>query len=138
MFYVDTSVLVAALTKEVATARTQAWLEAHSAGDLAISDWVITEVSAALSIKLRVGQPDPSARARALAVFARIGVDSFPVLKTSGVTFGTAASFADQYQFWLRAGDALHLAIAAEQGATVVMLDRRMVDPHWLLVSAHL
>ncbi len=53
--YVDTSVLVAALTHESRTGEMQEWLAAQPVGGLAISDWVMTEFSAALSVKLRTG-----------------------------------------------------------------------------------
>lgn len=42
MFYVDTSVLVAALTRESRTAEAQDWLATQPAGQLAVSDWVLT------------------------------------------------------------------------------------------------
>ena len=44
--YIDTSVLVAALTAEVATAKVTAWLEAQGEADsLWTCDWVETEIA---------------------------------------------------------------------------------------------
>jgi hypothetical protein len=55
--YLDTPVLLAALTNERETARMQNWLAQQTQGDLVVSEWVATEFSAALSVKLRTGQP---------------------------------------------------------------------------------
>ena len=95
---------------------------------IAISDWVITEFSAALSMKLRSGQIKATHRADALAMLTRLSVDSFTILLISGLQFRTAARFADQHALGLRAGDALHLAICADHGATLCTLDRRLSD----------
>jgi uncharacterized protein len=92
--------------------------------DLAISDWVVTEFSAALSIKLRTGQIEVSHRADALAAFARLRADSFVVL--SGQHFRSATRLADQHSLGLRAGDTLHFAICVDRGATICTLDRRL------------
>jgi predicted nucleic acid-binding protein len=116
------------LTNEAETGRVQAWLAEQAADGIAISDWVTTEFSSALSIKLRSGQIEPVHRADALAMFTRLSADSFAVLPVSGLQFRTAARFADQYALGLRAGDALHLAICADHGATLCTLDRRLSE----------
>lgn len=126
--YLDTSVLVAASTREVKTARVQAWLGEQTRDRLMISDWVITEFSSALSIKLRKGQIETSHRADALATLSRLADESFAILPVSGSQFRTAARFADNYALGLRAGDALHLAICADHGATLCTLDRRLSE----------
>ena len=126
--HLDTSLLAAALTNEAETERMQAWLGAQAAGSLIISEWVATEFSAALSIKLRTGQIEEVHRADALAMFAQMRADSFTPLPISAVEFRTAAHFADQYGLGLRAGDALHLAVCANNGATLCTLDRRLSE----------
>lgn len=126
MRYVDTSILVAALLNEVHTDVAQHWLSQQSAGRLVISDWVITEFSAALSVKLRNGQIEQMHRSEALALFTRLTAEAFETLPASRSDFRTAARFADQYLTGLRAGDALHLAIAANHGASLHTLDKRL------------
>jgi predicted nucleic acid-binding protein len=128
MIYVDTSILVAALTREAETARMQAWLAAQPADMLATSLWVAAEFSAALAAKVRARALRPAHRARAMAAFTVLGEESFILLGVAATTFRTAARFADQAQLGLRAGDALHLAICAEHGAELCTLDRRLSE----------
>lgn len=118
MRYVDTSLLVAALLNEKGTPAAQRWLSEQPAGELAISDWVITEFSAALSMKLRTGELQPPHRVEA----------SLHVLPVSRLDFQTAARYSDQYLTGLRAGDALHLAIASNYGASLHTLDKRLAE----------
>lgn len=126
-FYLDTSLLVSALTHEVDSAQVLDWLDDQTTG-LVVSDWVIAEFSAALSIKLRTRQIDVAQRAAALASFSRVCSDSATVLEVSRENFRSAARLAADYPSGLRAGDALHLAICAEHGSTLCTLDRRLCE----------
>jgi predicted nucleic acid-binding protein len=128
MLYLDTSLLVAALTNEAETERMQRWLGRQQPDDLAISDWVKTEFSSALSIKLRAGHIGVAHRADVLATFTRLNTESFTVVPVSRLQFRTAARFVEQHMLGLRAGDALHLAICADHGATLCTLDRRLSE----------
>lgn len=120
--------LVSALTLEVATDRAQRWLAQQEPENLAISHWTVTEFSSALSIKLRTGQIDEATRAASLSAFAGYAKNTLTILPVPIQAFQAAAQFADQYKLGIKSSDALHLAIAAEFGATIVTLDKRFCN----------
>lgn len=126
MRYLDTSLVVAALTREARSPEAAEWLAIQPVGSVVISDWVITEFSAALSLKVRTGQLQSSERWAALTTFDRFTEEALEVLPVSRRSFITAAAFANRPDVAVRAGDVLHLALAAEHGAEIITLDRRL------------
>src|SRR5580704_18581998 len=96
MLYVDTSVIVSALTNEADTGLSQIWLTRQETSELTISDWTTTEFASALSIKLRTGDLGADHRAAALSAFTRLCVESLRTLPVEREDFRAAARFADQ------------------------------------------
>lgn len=73
-------------------------------------------------------------RADVLVSFTRVVTESYLVIPVIGIHFQIASRFADQHALGRGAGDALHLAIATDQGAAVCTLDRQLTnrDRHWV------
>jgi hypothetical protein len=63
-----------------------------------------------------------------LAKFERLLIEAFKIAPITSLHFRTAARFADQSGTGLRASDALHLAIASEQGASIGTLDEILAN----------
>ena len=128
MLYLDTSILIAALVPEASSDRIASWLIPAEAGTLHISGWTLAEVSSALALKVRIKALSLEERADALARFVQLVEQSFTLVKVADSHFETAARFCDNAELNLRAGDALHLAIASTQGMTLATLDRSMAE----------
>ena len=126
--YLDTSLLVSAFTREAATGRVQSWLGRQEARDLVISDWVVTEFSSALSVKLRMKHLNLEQRANAMSLFTGPKERSLTVVAVKREHFMAAARFAEDHGLGLQAGDALHISVAADRGARICTLDKRLAD----------
>jgi len=127
MRYLDTSLLVPLFVREPKSPAVGAWLAGIGTGELAVSEWGATEFSSAASIKTRTGQIDEAARAHMQAEFlAFIHARVRRIIPVLSADFRRAADLCDRWQLGLRAGDALHLAIAERHDLTVCTLDRGM------------
>ena len=124
--YLDTSVIVSLITGEASAVRIRQWLRSRGNQELWISHWVTSEVSSALSLKLRTGQITQADRSAALRAYGIMVAESLVTLDVPSAAFSNAARLADHHLLGLRAGDALHLAIALQHGAELVTLDQRL------------
>jgi predicted nucleic acid-binding protein len=124
--YCDTSLIIASMTREAHSPAVWQWLGTQSERRLYVSDWSDTEVSSALSLKVRTEQISAANRIQLMEAWrASIGT-SYEQLDVSPENFTTAARFIERYELGLRAADALHLAIAQSHGLAMATLDIRL------------
>ena len=126
MIYVDTSALVPAFIREPKSDAVLAWLET-SGQRLVVSEWSITEFSSAAAIKVRTGEIAPALAKRARARFLDFAERHCSIAVPQRAEFRRAAELAGDVSLKLRAGDALHLAIAeASKAEGILCLDETM------------
>jgi predicted nucleic acid-binding protein len=95
---------------------------------LIISDWVATEFAAALSVKPRTAAIDEPVRTAIADQFKMPRQQVLQTVPISSSHFHMAAHFARHIQPGPRAGDALHVAIAAGAGAAIRTTDKRLAS----------
>lgn len=123
--YLDTSIVVAAITSELLTPAVQGWLR-RLATEAVISDWVVAETPSALSMKVRSGALAADQRDVATTEFDRWCAGILRIIPAWRADFHTAGCCAARAELNLRAGDALHLAVAGTELLAVATLARRI------------
>lgn len=123
MIYIDSSVIVSAITPEIDTDGVVSWIGRQGADDLFISEWVVTEVMSALALKVRSGQISEDVRALARTGFRAMRDQGLHMLEVDETHFRHATILINSCPVKLRAADALHLAIADRHGVAVCTLD---------------
>ena len=128
MIYLDTSVVVALLTPEDRSPQALDWF-ALCRGPLISSDWLITETHSALGIKQRHHGISPHARQAAGEQFERLLQGGVELRSLDRGRFRQAADLLQDPALGLRAGDALHLAVALHSRCNrLASFDGRMLQ----------
>ena len=127
MIYVDTSALVPVFIREPKSEAVIGWIE--SSGErLAISEWSLVEFASAAAIKVRAGQATANLVKQATARVYQFAQKHCTVAVPGRAEFHRAAKLAGDETLKLRAGDALHLAIASSLSAQgILCLDDAMI-----------
>ena len=128
MIYIDTSALVPVFIREPKSEAIIGWIE--SSGErLSISEWSLVEFASAAAIKVRTGQVAPNLAKQSTARVHEFARKHCTVAVPGREEFRRAAELAGDGALKLRAGDALHLAIAESLNAQgILCLDDAMIE----------
>ena len=134
MVYLDTSFIAPLVIAEASSDAVEAYVLKVKAGELATSLWTQVELSSLVSRKARMGELSEARAEEVRRRFDHVLGEFFELLAPAAADFATAARYLEVPKSGLRAGDALHLAIAANHRATrIVTLDRGFADAGKLL-----
>ena len=122
MTYVDTSVVVAYYCPEPLSSKAQRVLQEQS--ELAISSLVEVEFASAMARKVRTREMRLTDAQRVLVVFqAHLDQGIFTRLPIERQHFAKALEWLASFRIPLRTLDALHVALAAIEGAPMITAD---------------
>ena len=117
MLYFDTSFLAPLVLPESTSEKIAAFVRRLPVEELTVSHWTRVEFSSLIARDVRMSVLDAAAGARADARFEAMVDASFAVLLPNADDFGLAKRYLGKFNTGLRAGDALHLAIAGNRQA---------------------
>jgi uncharacterized protein len=128
VLYFHTSFLAPLILPEATSDQIAAFVRRLPADEFAVSHWTRVEFSSLIAREVRTGGLDVQAATRADARFEAMVDESFSVLLPSADDFGLAKRYLGQFETGLRAGDALHLAVANNhRAAAIYSLDETLV-----------
>jgi uncharacterized protein len=128
MLYFDTSFLVPLILPEATSNKVANLFRKLPMDQLTVSHWTRVEFSSLLAREVRMGGLSVQAAALADARFEDMVAESFAVLLPDADDHSLARAYVGNYQTGLRAGDALHLAIAKNHRAKAVYsLDKTLL-----------
>jgi uncharacterized protein len=120
MLYFDTSFLVPMVIAESTSEKVERFLARQTPGELAVSYWTRLEFSSLLAREVRMGGLEPPAALDADAQFEALVNESFMLLVPRADDYDLARQYLQNYRTGVRAGDALHLAIATNNRASAI------------------
>jgi uncharacterized protein len=128
VLYFDTSFLAPLVLPESTSDKIAAFVRRLPVEELTVSHWTRVEFSSLIARDVRMSVLDAAAGARADARFEAMVDASFAVLLPNADDFGLAKRYLGKFNTGLRAGDALHLAIAGNhQAAAIYSLDKGLL-----------
>lgn len=117
MLYFDTSFLAPLILQEATSEKIEAFFANLPAGQLYVSHWTRVEFASLIAHEVRMGGLAERDAFLAIGQFDELVADSFQVLAPGVVDYEQAKDYIQHFATKLRAGDALHLAIASNNGA---------------------
>jgi predicted nucleic acid-binding protein len=120
MVYFDTSFLAPLLLEETTSSAVERFIAGLPAGTLAVSHWTRVEFASLLAREVRMGELDQPTAREVGEEFEAIVAESFVVLLPSARDYTLARQYLGHHECGLRAGDALHLAIAQNNRAEAI------------------
>ncbi len=129
MIYLDTSFLAPFYLQEATSISVETILLSLPTPQIAISDWTIVEFASLLSRRVRMNELTPELMAAVMQSFQNDATCSYTIFTVTTADFVLATEFIRQWETGLRAGDALHLAIARNRKIeNLLSLDRGLID----------
>ena len=133
MIYLDTSVLVAVIAHESTAAAIVNWMARENQA-LISGDWCVTEVASAIALKKRTRQITATQANAAWDIFSEFCDTTLRLMPIDRSVFNAAATLVRESEIGLRAGDALHLALALSlQSSALATLDNQLAASAELL-----
>jgi predicted nucleic acid-binding protein len=129
VLYFDTSFLAPLVIPEATSDKIAAFVRRLPAEEFTVSHWTRVEFSSLIAREVRMGGLDLQAATRADARFEAMVQESFSVLLPNADDFALAKRYLTRFETRLRAGDALHLAVANNHRASVIYsLDKILLE----------
>lgn len=121
MLYLDTSFVAPLVLNEDTSSQIETYLAKQAAGTLAISQWTQLEFGSLVAREVRMKHFSTPTGKAIIAEFEALTQESCHVWLPSAADYELARIFVAHFDSGLRGGDALHLAIAKNQGADKIL-----------------
>lgn len=127
MFYLDTSVLLPLFIQEPESLALRHWFASMPYEEMMVSEWGLTEFASALGNKVRAQSMKPAQASVACDMMQALATRSFHVLTPTRRDYAVALELVTDFASGLRAGDALHLAVAiGAQSSCLYTFDKQL------------
>lgn len=134
MLYFDTSFLAPLILEESSSTKIEAFFAKLKADELYVSHWTRVEFASLIAREVRMGGLTEPDALLVIGQFDELVAESFQVLAPAVADYELAKAYIQHFATKLRAGDALHLAIASNHGAkSLYTLDAGLLNAAKLL-----